>query len=343
MDLFTPITEDEKLHPNFVNVIAEKESYSRDVLDEWQEGFVDRDNKFVYEFQTTFNSSFWELYLFSCLKEMGCSVDFSKSSPDFVIDGPEVEFCIEASTANSAIDSTPEWDRDISREWLEENDLDGITDFATIRLANTLVSKYEKYQNRYKELGEVKNHPFVLAIAPFEQPYFFMQNLQAIRRVLYGYDIPIFKDFPEGNYRIIYGHRFIEYIEKPNGAKIPLGYFANNEMNEISAVIFSNTATFGKVRALSKDPDNLVFMVQSYNENGLQSRYQAIKKADYHETLLDGLNVCHNPYASKPLPYELFRLPGVTQYWFDVDEGLPDNDGSDGALFQRIAVKFQPR
>lgn len=39
-------------------------------------GFEDRDGKFVKEFQTTFNSSFWELYLFACLRDgLSCKVD----------------------------------------------------------------------------------------------------------------------------------------------------------------------------------------------------------------------------------------------------------------------------
>lgn len=338
MDLFTPIVEEKRWHSNFSKVINEPESYSRDVINEWHEGFIDRDNKFIFEFQTTFNSSFWELYLFACLKKMRCSVDFSTSSPDFFIGGPEIEFCIEASTTNAAIDSTPEWERDVSPERLQKIDLNEIADFATIRLANTLVSKFEKYQKSYKDLDVVKNRPFVLAIAPFEQPFFFMQNQQAIRRVLYGYDIPIFQDFPEENRRVIYGHQFVDHIQKPNGSNIPVGYFANDQMKEISAVVYSNTATFGKVRALSNDPD-CIFFVQRYNENGFQPNYQVLRKTDYHETVLDGLNIFHNPYAMCKLPFNLFDLPGVTQHWLD-NQGLPENDCADGTLLQRNTIKL---
>lgn len=85
MDIFTPIVEENKLHPHFLKIIQEPDIFAKKVLLEWADGFVDRDNKFVLEFQTTFNSSFWELYLFACLKELNLQVDFSYYSPDFVV------------------------------------------------------------------------------------------------------------------------------------------------------------------------------------------------------------------------------------------------------------------
>ncbi len=73
-------------------------------------------------------------------------------------------------------------------------------------------------------------------------------------RVLYSFDKFIYQDFPDRNERVLLGCEYMEYITKPNGSQIPLGYFSNPDMKEVSAVAFSNTATFGKVRALSNDP-----------------------------------------------------------------------------------------
>src|SRR5215471_13863797 len=98
MDLFTPIVPAEKLHPNFANVISMQNQHNLAVLQRWADDFVDRDAKFVHEFQTTFNSSFWELYLFALLKEIGCSVDFTFSAPDFVATSP-TPFIVEATIA----------------------------------------------------------------------------------------------------------------------------------------------------------------------------------------------------------------------------------------------------
>ena len=57
----------------------------RSVIETWADGFVDRDNNFVNEFQTRFNPCFWELYIFACLKELGLAADFAFSSPYFVV------------------------------------------------------------------------------------------------------------------------------------------------------------------------------------------------------------------------------------------------------------------
>src|SRR6516225_6808307 len=84
MDLFTPIVSEAEQHPNFRTISKQGNTFNFDVVNEWAIGFQDRDGKFVKEFQTTFDSSFWELYLFAVLKHFGLDVDFSVSSPDLV-------------------------------------------------------------------------------------------------------------------------------------------------------------------------------------------------------------------------------------------------------------------
>ncbi len=54
-----------------------------------------------------------------------------------------------------------------------------------------------------------------------------------MRRVLYAFDKYIYEDFPDRNERIVIGHENMEDILKPNGTKIPLGFFVKSEMKEI--------------------------------------------------------------------------------------------------------------
>lgn len=77
MDLFSLYVTEEKLHKNFRNILSDAHLADRIELQRWCEGFPDRDNKFVKEFQTTFNSSFWEIYLFAFFREIGAKFDFS--------------------------------------------------------------------------------------------------------------------------------------------------------------------------------------------------------------------------------------------------------------------------
>ena len=157
MELFNPVVPSQKLHKNYLNVVAEPTDYARNVLLSWADGFVDRDGKFVKEFQTSFNSSFWELYLFACLKELEFTVDFSFDRPDFVAKNDRISFCIEASIASSAIDTPDEWEADYRPEMLKKIDKKNVVDFATIRLSNTLTAKYKKLINDYSKLAQVKN------------------------------------------------------------------------------------------------------------------------------------------------------------------------------------------
>lgn len=51
---------------------------------------------------------------------------------------------------------------------------------------------------------------------------------------------------------------FIKYpvddVVKNERATIPIGLFTTNEHNDVSAVIYSTLATWGKIKALSKKP-----------------------------------------------------------------------------------------
>ncbi|GIN38474.1 hypothetical protein [Heyndrickxia oleronia] len=306
LNLFKPLVEEEKLHPNFKNVFHDNLPYVREVLLNWSNGFHDRDGKFVYEFQTTFNSSFWELYLFSVLKELNLEVDFTKNRPDFVIKGNK-PFCIEATIASHPFNGQPEWIKNIDED-MKKWTTDKVIDNATIRLANSFISKSRYYQSSYSKLDYTKDLPYVIAIAPFDSPYFFVQNHQAIRRVLYGFDRFVAIDWNE-NERDIIEEITMESIEKKKDIEIPLGYFNDEQHSHVSAVIFSSVATAGKARMISDDPRIVLSKSKRYNDFGTQPIYEVLEKREANEQLLDGLIVFHNPFAKHPFNIEEFYHP----------------------------------
>ena len=336
LDLFTPRVEPSRFNPNFRNVLQRWSPYDKAVLEDWADGFIDRDGKFIKEFQTTFNACFWELYLFACLKFLELPVDFRFPAPDFVITTFWNEFCIEASIASNAQDRASEWDRTMADlKTLKRN---VVVREATIRLANTLVTKHAKLLSSYSNLNQVNGRPFILAIAPFEQPYFEVQNDQAMRRVLYAYDRPVRRGSK------LIRHEYIESIRKKSGANITLGFFKDYRMKEISAVIFSNTATAGKVRALSRDPNpNVWFNTLRFNKKGPKAFKWGARKPDYYESLLDGLHVFHNPNAICPLPWDIFDKQGVTQHTYDSRHPWPPFKTTHGTLIQRSVLTMQVR
>ncbi len=102
LDLFTKLgdIDESALHQKFKFLRDEPLlDGERAILTSWTEGFVDRDNKIVKEFQTTFHSSFWEFYLYKVFKEAGFTIDFTKDRPDFLINSP-TELNIEAVVSN---------------------------------------------------------------------------------------------------------------------------------------------------------------------------------------------------------------------------------------------------
>ena len=254
MDLFKEIVPKNDQNPNFRAITTPGLNEPElQVIKNWADGFIDRDGKFVLEFQRTFNSSFWELYIFACFKELGFRVDFSYESPDFVVSTDKGNFVAETTIASNPEGYAPEWERDYNKT--DDLKPDQILHIATIRLANAIFTKHQKYLSTYVSLEHVKGKPFVICLAPFEQPFFFMQNDHALRQVLYKYDRPLYYDDPSTGDRIIVGESWKRKISKDNDTEVELGFFTTEMMPEVSAIIFSNTATFTKVRALSNGTD----------------------------------------------------------------------------------------
>jgi hypothetical protein len=292
MDLFAPIVQESAQHPNFKRVLLHPHSHKA-VLQQWATGFQDRDNKFVKEFQTSFNPCFWELYIFACLKELRLGVDFTHTSPDFVVTSGFLHCSLECVTAQNAYDKKAEHTLTIENRLqdLHGPSREDVAYEATVRLANAITSKYAHYTKHYSTLPHVQGKPFLLAIAPFEERYFWIQRLDGITNVLY--------------------QSKLKEVKKKSNAVIPLGFFLDNSMPEISAVLFSNVSTFSKVVALAKDSTTINHFITA--RHGHQELDQYCQ--DYEETLLDGLFVMHNPHARYPVSKLNFQLNGLAQIY----------------------------
>jgi len=82
----------------------------------------------------------------------------------------------------------------------------------------------------------------------------------------------------------------------------------------LGAVIFNSSATWGKVRALSNDPNPCIyFTAVRFDPRGSDLFVFKGAKAVYSETIFDGLRVYHNPHATHPLNWRVFEQPGVFQ------------------------------
>lgn len=319
MKLFTLEVPLERVHPNFRRTLGDDSRGVRDVLASWAAGFVDRDRKFIKEFQTTYNSGFWELYLFAVLKHHGIAVDFSFNAPDFIC--PSVNLLVEAVTANHAFDDTPEWEKTVGG--ITGANLENQYRQSIIRLGNALSSKLVKLDRQYSRLAHFRDNSFVIAVSNYATQDFYMLGDVAMQRLLY--DV---RD--EGA------------IEKQNGSKLKLGMFRDASHASLSAVLFSSTATFGKARALGDDKGTFLFQaVRITDSNELINLVEG--KEEYVETLCDGLRLFLNPWAKYPLDPGLFWDDGVKCYDPDRFGGMQISANQRGHLCARHVVRISTK
>jgi hypothetical protein len=230
---------------------------------------------------------------------------------------PHGEVIVEATTANAASGATPEWEKSTSMtKNVREKNFWPLNREAIIRLSNALLGKVKKYSETYSKLPHVPRKPFAIAVAPFEQPDFQHQYDRAMRALLYD-DYVDETAFYRNPARFPYGPPSVQLgtIEKDNGSSIDLGIFNDDGWSEVSAVIFSCVATWGKAVAMSKRqcPG---FVVTSW---GTTASGKSVPRRGRigvpSETISDGLQVFHNPYARYPLDLRIFRRAGVVQHY----------------------------
>lgn len=369
MGLFDLAVKKSELHPNFKRIM--NDPYKRKVLEEWSdERLINRDgkHKFIKEFQTTFNSSFWELYCYNILKELGVKFNFSYEHPDFVVNcGGEI-INIECTIANNARIDPDE--SNICARFNEKKSLDEIVYDQTIRLSNAFKSKYKKYKEKYCEKEWVKDRPFIIAVEPFDQPHFMLTGNESIRLLLYGWEI-------EHNSLLDFK---IEKIQKSTETTLDMGVFLDPQYSDISGVLFSNTATIGKVDAMGEDPD-LTFGQIRYNLNFDRPQIRVDsrliqKKSDprckmvketfkqfeneyrkytirrpyiqwnvnYRESIFDGLMLFLNPYAKCPISESVINLlydSGVNIFKYDLEKDEDSGSVCDYSLIQRIVINLK--
>jgi hypothetical protein len=321
MDLFTPIVAPEKQHPNFRRILTPDRIGERQVVTDWAENFPDRDNKFILEFQTTFNSSFWEIYLHGLFKAYAFRMDWSKASPDFSLTTPWGEIIVEAVTANAALGALPEWEKSTPMtDNVRNKDFWPLNREAIIRLSSALLAKLKKYDSNYRHLSHVPGKPYIIAVAPFEQPDFQHQYDRPMRALLYDdyVDESAYYLNPE-KYSLGPPSVSLGSVTKPNGRSIDLGIFNNDGWSEVSAVAFSCVATWGKTVAMSTHPAiGFVSSAWGTTESGLSAERTSLVGSP-SETTSDGFQIFHNPYAKTPLDLQVFRRPGVVQHYRSQD------------------------
>lgn len=308
----------EKLHPKFVLLNGLMLANEREILMSWTDGFVDRDNKIVKQFQTTFHSSFWEFYLHHFFKEQRFSVDYSHARPDFIVTAPE-KFYVEAVVAN-----VKETGRQKATRGLEDildnlippflqNDFEEQMNEAIVRYSSAIQTKINKLEKEYRTLSWVDhNKPFVIALSSYAQVNYGKEYFYPMFALLYGlfYD-PITKDYSQR-----------EHINKPGTTStINVALFDDPAFENVSAIIFSCTVTTGKLTSLSKSQgksstQTVLIIREEYEFPHYMLQDVNPESPEIHA---DGLFIFHNPNAKVKLSPATFAESGALQIMLDED------------------------
>jgi hypothetical protein len=133
----------------------------------------------------------------------------------------------------------------------------------------------------------------------------------------------------------------LQRVLKDSGNPVELGLFRSPHYREISAVIFNGCATIGKVRALCADPsDRSEFTALRLNPHSDQPHVIQQPKSHYQESLVDGLRIYHNPFATHPLDPAIFRHPSVFQLYHDDEDEIHVEQREGLLLFRSVFTRL---
>lgn len=342
LDIFSKIDiDDTKLHSKFL-LLRDQIALSpeRAMLENWTKGFKDRDGKIIKEFQTTFHSSFWEFFLFAVFKEAQLHVNFSSTRPDFLIIEQKAIY-LEAVVANIKKDGRSEEKRSISdvlsmvEPFAFQADFDEKINEAATRYSNAIQAKSQKFHEYSQDPNFEKNSCYIVALSGHEQVNYGNTFYFPMLTLLYGYSYDKFN------------HKFkkINKVVKPNTtAQIPVGLFANEDFSHISAIIFTNTLTLGKLKSLTisngKDSFDLNDVICIRHDFEFPHFKIQLVSQEVPEELTDGIFILHNPYATNSLPTGFLRDTNVTHITYDiVNEGIRC-EGNSLPIVSRLNIMF---
>ena len=279
------------------------------------------DANFVPDFQTeNFAARLWELYLLACFREQGVMVTQDHPSPDFHIERDGQACWVEAVTTNPQDRTTLDITVPVHAP---EDPAERLLGAPAARFAKTLRSKL---QREYEDLPHVRDQPFALAIADFHAPSSMVWSREALPCYLYGIH-PRVTNGPDERLAVVDAISTLL-----DSQQIPAGLFRDPTMAHMSAIIFSNAATFAKFNRMGflawRRPKSLTMVRDGVlfdrNPGALEPiPFRLDVLSDEYASLWPGgefwcqeLEVFHNPQAKHPVDFNL--LPGAT-HWFERD------------------------
>lgn len=318
INLFDLAVPPEKQHPLFAQLNSSIAFVpARAIINELMPHFVDVDGNFVKEFQTKgFDSRLWELYLNSYFVEDKLFVVREHSSPDFIVKKYGEAIAIEAVIVGrkddcpfGLLEIEP---KERSLEEMEELNRNEIP----IRFGSSLFSKLQK---EYWKLNHIRDLPLVFAIADFHENQSMLWTSTGLMNYLYGVHHDF--EFNKDGGLVIKPQKIT--VHKSREKIIPSGFFFQPNAENVSAVLFSNSATISKFNRLGRQAGFThprlrmmrIGMCHNFDPNAVVAKpfhYEVDESSG--ETWGEGLSMFHNPRARIPVPRAIF--PSIAHHEF---------------------------
>ena len=308
-DLFDPVVPLEERHPAFEHIRTDPVCFGgRQMMSAVFATFEDKDGNFIREFQTGgFDARVFELYLHAYFSQSGYEIDTTHQRPDFVVERDGVRVAIEATTSGRpepfvVEDLIEPNDEEIARKQRDE---------MPVRLGSPLYSKLKK---EYWKLKHVAGLPFVIAIEAFHDTTALFFPGGVLANYLYGLQhTPMFG--ADGTLTI--SATPIGTHDRPGKEPIPSNFFALPGAEHVSAILFTNSGTYGKFNRMGIQAGHQrgdVAVLRSgtccdHDPNAAKPasfKYE-VKQRPTIEPWGEGIEVYHNPNALIPLPRQFFR------------------------------------
>lgn len=340
-EIFENINKKTKLHPTFELLNNFKAlNPAKKMINEIANKMIDKDGNFVQQFQTTgFNARLWEMFIYKFLEENNFEIIYKYDRPDFQIVKDKIEFFIEASLSNEKDDD--KYSKQYLHQVLKSKNLEiqkELIEYYVMRMGSVLFSKLNK---KYWELEWVKDKPLVLAITPSHN--YLADFLPDAKIIEYLYGLAHKTEIVNDEVNII----SVDKIEshKYGVKEIPSNFFAQENTENISAVIFTNNGNLHKFNRMgyqlglseeqlimeragaSYDPDPKSVMGTEFN--------YSVTPGELRENWSESVSVFHNPNAIYPLNKDLFK--NVRQLWLN-DERRFDGFMPDFFVYHSLTI-----
>lgn len=320
----------ELLDPRFKKIVEYEDPLPvKKMLEIAFDSIDDPDGNFLEQFQTTaFDARYFELYLDQYFKSAGFKVSRDFPQPDFFIEKDGIRVGVEATTANPS-DSRPDPLAGLDAGSITQDMIEFMRDEEVpIRVGSPLFSKLQK---RYWEKPHCKGLPLVIAIELFFSDYSLSFTDNPIAQFVFGKRH--FAEFTADGIPII---KQDEIESHTSGSKsIPSGFFDQPDVENISAVLFTNSGTHAKFQrmgyqaGLDTDGVSITRFGTAYNPDpeAMDPTYFSynMDRPPYKEKWGQGVSVMMNPNAKYPIPKDFF--PDGSQTYLEDGVVMTDSFG----------------